>query len=370
MPTAKDKVFRFIAKFLAVFFASLFALATILVIIFFNVENTLLNAGTYKRALVKNNVYGQLPALAMGETEGIETLLADPAGTGRENWNFMNDLTSADWQRLLNLVLPPDEAKSTVENMMDQVFASINGESDSAHLSLVVLKANLTGQAGKEAIQYLLNIQPPCTEDQVGQIHSENPAVPEQPVYCRPAEQELALLTSQWQEQVDSTIAGIPDEFVIIKPASERTDKAAPGIDPIARLNTVRLIIRFSPLLSLILLVLITLLMVRSLKTWLLWWGIPLFITGLIATAIGLAIPSLLNLVWVNTILPQFPSVLSTGMRGLTRNLVSSVAQALATPITLEAAIIGLLGLVTIIGSSFVEAKRKEGVSLAPRGPE
>ena len=113
-----------------------------------------------------------------------------------------------------------------------------------------------------------------------------------------------------------------------------------------------------------------TLLMVRSLKTWLLWWGIPLFITGLIATAIGLAIPSLLNLVWVNTILPQFPSVLSTGMRGLTRNLVSSVAQALATPITLEAAIIGLLGLATIMGSSFVEAKHKESVPLAPRVPE
>jgi len=78
----------------------------------------------------------------------------------------------------------------------------------------------------------------------------------------------------------------------------------------------------------------------------------------------------LLNLVWVNAILPQFPSILSAGMRGLTRNLAGSVAQALATPITLEAAIIGLLGLAAIIGSYFVEAKRKEGESLATRGPE
>ena len=366
MPTALDTVIKFIAKILAVFFASLFVLATILVIILLNVENTLLNPGTYKRALVINNVYEQLTALAMGETESFKTLLANPAGTGSANLDFLNDLTSQDWQKLISLILPPDEARSMLENMLDQVIATLNGETDSAQLSLAVLKAHLTGQAGKDVIQYLLNILPSCTADQVDQIHSKKPAVSEEPVYCRPAQQDLALLTSQWQEQVNSATAGIPDALVIIKPASGRPDTAAPGNDLISRLNTVRLEIRFSPLLSLILLILVTLLMVRSLKSWLLWWGIPLFITGLIATAISLVIPALLNLVWVNIILPQFPSVLSAGMRGLAGNLVGSVAQALAAPITLEAAIIGLFGLAAIIGSFFIEAKRKVGVPLAP----
>ena len=354
MRIALDKVFKFASKFLAACFASLFVLATSLIIILFNVENTLLNAGTYKGALVSNNVYGQLPMLAMGETEQIKSLLADPGGSGSENWDFIDDFTSKDWQRLFSLILPPDEARSMVEAMLNQVFATLNGETDSAQLSLTGLKTRLTGQAGKDAIQYLQNTQAACTENQLEQIHSEKPAVPETPVFCKPEQEDLALLTSQWQEQVNSTAAGFPDEVVILS-ASEHPDTTAPGNDPIARLNTVRLEIRLSPLLPLILLALITLLMVRTLKSWLLWWGLPFFVTGLIALEIGLAIPVLLNLVWVHILLPQFPSGLSAGMLGLARNVANSVAQALATPIKVEAGILGLLGLAAFIGSFFGE---------------
>ena len=49
MGTFLDKKTGPFAKYLAIFFASLFVLAAMLVIILFNIENTLLNAGTYKR---------------------------------------------------------------------------------------------------------------------------------------------------------------------------------------------------------------------------------------------------------------------------------------------------------------------------------
>jgi len=364
MRTVLGTIFRSLAKYLAVFFASLFVLATILVILLFNIENTLLNAGTYKRALVRNNVYGQLPALAEAEVNAMQAFLTDQAGIDSEDMGFMNNLTDQDWQTLLTHVLPPDEARGMIENTLDQVFAVINGETDTASLSLVKLKAHLSGQDGKEVTQYLLNIQPPCTEEQLAQIHSENPD-PGQPEFCRPPQPDLPLLTSQWQEKLDSTTAGIPDEVVLIQPPSERLDNGALGNDPIARLNTLRLEIRFSPLLPLVLLVLITLLRVRSLKSWLLWWGVPLLITGLITMAIDLAIPALLNWAWVNAILPRFPSALSAGITGLTRNLVNSVASALARPIMLEAASLALIGLAAIIGSFFVKTKLEHPVPSA-----
>ena len=361
MRTVLGTIFRSLAKYLAVFFASLFVLATILVILLFNIENTLLNAGTYKRALVRNNVYGQLPALAEAEVNAMQAFLTDQAGIDSEDMGFMNNLTDQDWQTLLTHVLPPDEARGMIENTLDQVFAVINGETDTASLSLVKLKAHLSGQDGKEVTQYLLNIQPPCTEEQLAQIHSENPD-PGQPEFCRPPQPDLPLLTSQWQEKLDSTTAGIPDEVVLIQPPSERLDNGALGNDPIARLNTLRLEIRFSPLLPLVLLVLITLLRVRSLKSWLLWWGVPLLITGLLTMAIDLAIPALLNWAWVNAILPRFPSALSAGITGLIRSLVNSVASALTRPIMLEAAILALIGLAAIIGSFFVKTKFEQPV--------
>jgi hypothetical protein len=129
-------------------------------------------------------------------------------------------------------------------------------------------------------------------------------------------------------------------------------------------LGRIRMGIRFSPLLSLSLLTLVTLFGIRSLKDWLRWWGIPLFITGLIVTIIGIAILPMLDWAWVIYVLPQFPSPLSAGVPSLARELMDSVARALTTPITLEAAIIGLLGLAAIIGSFFVETEVKEPVPL------
>ncbi len=369
MGTFLDKKTGPFAKNLAIFFASLFVLAAMLVIILFNIENTLLNAGTYKRALLENNVHGQYPLLAEGEMDAMKAFFSDLSGTASKDMDFMNNFTSADWQTLFDFVLPADDARGMVENMLDQVFAAINGETDNARLPLAALKARFNGQAGKDSIQYLLNIQPVCTEEELAQIHSENPDK-DDPEYCRPPQQDLALLTSQWQAKIASITAGVPDVVMLIQPPSGRLVNGVPGNDPIASLKTFRLVILFSPLLPLILLLLVTLLKVRSLKSWLTWWGVPLLITGLITMAIGLAIPVLLNWTWVNAILPQFSSLLSAGVSGLAGNLVRSVAQALATPITVEAGISALLGLAAVIGSFFVEAKLKQPVPLASQAAE
>jgi hypothetical protein len=434
MRKALTAIFGFIANSIAVLFAVLFVLTTILILPLFNIEHILLNAGTYKRALAENGVYEQLPALAAEEIETVKTFLTNPCaknplgcaiegaslelqtclvevlgpadyeaiGTGRMNptkaqltnsqycldqfgggestgetqgsgrvgsqeMAFTNNLTSKDWQTLLTWLLPPEEARVMVENMLDQVFAYLNGETDTAHVSLVALKSHLAGQSGQDLILLLLNAQPPCTEEQLAKIQAGKAGDTGQPAFCNPPQEYLVPVTSQLQTQLDSVIAGIPDEAVIIKPPSESvpSGEGSFGNDPITALNRIRMGIRFSPLLSLSLLILVTLFGIRSLKGWLRWWGIPLFIAGLIVTVIGIAILPVLDWAWVIYVLPQFPSTFSAGITSLARELADFVAQAMATRITLEAAIIGLLGLAAIIGSFFVETKLKEPAPLA-----
>ena len=433
MPKALVAILRFIVKSIAAFFAILFVLISIFVLLLFNVEHTLLNAGAYKRALVENGVYEQLPALAGEEMETMKSSLADtctenPLGcaiegaspelrtclinvlgeagyeaiatgqrkpTGAEPMNsqhcldqfgdgestskaqgqiriggkgmvFINNLTTKDWQALLTLILPPNEARVMVENLVDQVFAYIGGEADTASLSLVALKTHLTGQAGKDLIMLRLNAQPPCTEEKLAKIHADNAEDTGQPVFCTPPEKDLALLISQLQTQLDSVDAGIPDKAIIKPPSKLVLPSEGPlGNDPITTLNRIRMGIRFSPLLPLSLLILVTLFGIRTVKDWLRWWGIPLFITGLVVTIIGIAILPMLEWAWAIYVLPQFPSTLSAGIAGLARDLAGSVVRNLATRITLEAVIIGLLGLAAIIGSFYIKTKLKEPMPLA-----
>ena len=366
MREALNAIFRFLAKTLSVILAILFVLVTSLVLLLFNAESSLLNAGTYKRALAENGIYQQLPALAGENRNAIKAFLTDRAGISSEYMDSLNSLPAKDWQAFVTVLLPPDEARTMVENMLDQVFAYINAETDTAGLSLVALKAHITGQAAENYFLQLLTVQPPCSQEQSAQIRSTNAGdTAIKPVFCSPQPADLAPLAALWQAQLGTLAAGIPDQIILLKPSSQQSSPGPLGNDPIAAINTLRMEIRFSPLLPLGLLTLITLLVVRSLKDWLRWWGIPLFITGLITTAIGFAILPLASWAWNIFILPQFPSGASENLTGLARSLLGSVGQAVSTPITLEAIIISLLGLAAIIGSFFVEKRPAQPGPLA-----
>jgi hypothetical protein len=355
MSKALATIFRLIAKPLAVFFAILFVLVTILVLPLYNSERTLLNAGTYKQLLVRNTVYQQLPALAEANKDAIIVFLTDQSGIAGNDMGLMQVLTAKDLRTLVTVLLPPDEARTMVENMLDQVIAYINAETDTAGLSLSVVKAHLTGQSGGTLMLQLLTSLPPCSEEQLAQLQSANAGdTAIQPVLCSPQAADLVLMASQWQAQLETLAAGIPDQIVLLKTSSQPSSSGPLGSDSFAKLNTLRMDIRFSPVLSLVLLALVTLFGIRSLKDWLRWWGIPLLVTGLICAAFGLAILPLANWAWINLLLPQFPLGASAELTGLARNLLGALGQTVSTPIIQQAIIISALGLLATIASFFV----------------
>ncbi len=423
-------ILNFIAKAIASIFAILFVITAVLVLLLLNFEHTLLNAETYKRALLANKLYEQAPALVGVQFSTLKDFLANPCAEnplgcaiegaspelqacltnalgGQEVYEaigkglrkpteaelsasqpclerygnaegpqaggaesmggpaaFTQNLNAKDWQTLIGMLLPPDELRWMSEATLDQVFAYLNGDSDSAQVPLVKLKAHLSGQAGKDLILLLLNAQPPCSAEQQAQILAGDIGKEGEPtLLCSASGATRNSLVTQLQKQLDKVAAGIPDQAVIIKPpsASDISGQTGPfGNDPQTALRTTRLAIRLSPLLPLTLLLLVTLFGVRSRKGWLRWWGIPLLIAGLIAAGFGIAALPVLDWAWVNILAAKIPPMYSHELASSGYSLARAVLGELAIWVGLSAGLIALLGLGAIVASSRLKPKHAQ----------
>jgi len=428
------KFFTIIARFIASIFAILFVITTILALLLTTINRQMFNAKIYKDALVEQHIYERLPeivgvaltssfltdpcaqnqlacnidgaspelqaclttALGQAAYEAIgsgqrkptdaELQLAQPcldqygshqsanpqSGTGGPNGmpSLFQNLSAADYQAILTILLPPDDLQPMTESTLDQLFSYLNGKSDTVSVPLGKLKERLTGQAGKDLITQLINAQPACTEQELAQINSgtSNGGM----VFCKPPVDKLPTLVSQLQEQLKSALTGIPDKAVLIKPpaAGSPSPGSGPfGADPISTIRTVRLFIRLSPLVPLAFLLLITLFAVRSIKSWMLWWGIPIFIPGFIALGLGLSALPVLNTVWTVYVIPRIPVFIPPDIAAIGLGLVRSIVHSLTGGMVLPAAILLAFGLAAWIGSYFIRPKNRTDVPVTPPTP-
>lgn len=490
-----SSIFKFIAKTIAALFAGLFVITTIVIFLLLNIDYRLLDADVYKRALIANNFYEQLPALAAEQLSVVKTFLADPCaanplgctiesappelqtclievlgedayieiGTGQRSATdaevedsqscldqfgksasqpepvsgapdenplvnasaeiqdcvkqalddetyetlstsqrppteaevqqvttcfeqagaspqpnapqvagpmiFLNNLSTGQWQALIVHLLPPDDLQYMIESALDQTSAYLDGETDTAKLPLDKLKSRLTGQAGEDLVLLLLNAQPPCTEEQLSQISAGDFGGEEAPpLLCAASGNTLDILVIESQKQLTEAASGIPDEATLIKPpsSSDSTGRSGPlsGKDSQSTMRLIHLILNLSPLLPLILLLLATLFGVRSRKGWLRWWGIPIFIVGLITLSIGAAATPLMEWGWMHYALAKIPPLFSTSdLPVIGHDVIRFVILDLSKWMLIEAGVITLLGLGAIIASFYI---RQEVEQTAP----
>ena len=288
-------------------------------------------------------------------------------GAGGGQMEFMKNLTRDDWERLIRTLLPQDLMQSMTEEALEQVFAYSNGETDSASMSLVLLKERLASQTGRDVIELLVTAQPPCTEEELVQMNARVSGGEGEMVLCNPPKDRYSTLVSDMQNELAGLVAEMPDEAVLIKPATDKvagTDAGPFDQDPLTVLRYIRLGFRFSPLLPLGILLLVTVFGVRSLKGWLRWWGIPMLIAGLISFGIGIAALIGLDWVWVNHVAVRIPPYLSSGMSEIGRDLLNSVVRELSKSLMLESGALSLVGLAAILASYFVRVKPKEAAPL------
>ena len=148
------------------------------------------------------------------------------------------------------------------------------------------------------------------------------------------------------------TAAVIPDQFTIISAPFEN--------DPRIKLQTARMIMRLSPILPLLFLLLMTIFAVNSLKSWLNWWGIPFIITGLIASLMGLSGAPNFGTIFQRILVNRMPAYLPTIMLDYAGNLASAMMQTLLSPVFWQGLVIALIGLVMVVSAYFVKANKQE----------
>lgn len=272
-------------------------------------------------------------------------------GIGGDLMVILHDFSPAQWEELIRCLLPAADLQRTTESGLDDAFSYLKGERDTASVSMVDLKARLTGKAGDELILLLLNAQPPCTDEQKAQINAgnfENGGATA--IYCAASGETLAKMMPPMRNRLSKVAARIPDEAVIFKPVSASGGNMF-GTEPLSTLRALLTWIRFGPIVPLALLLLVALFAVRSIKDLLRWWGIPLFIAGLMTLSIALAAQPLLDWAWVNTIVENSPPFFSSSFGELGYVLSRSLVEELAKWIMLEAGLIALPGLAAILAS-------------------
>ncbi|MBI3243225.1 MAG: hypothetical protein HYZ49_13125 [Chloroflexi bacterium] len=379
------KVLAAIAKFIAFVLAVLAVIVAVAALPLFNVGLHLFSPDVYKRALAAQNIYDRLPALAAeqldlqlhytgpGLEEGGEGQASTPEPGSGPPPMFQN-ISRAGWEQLLSTLLPADWLKTQTESALDQTFAMLDSTDPDSKvtISLVELKAHVGGEAGVAAFLQLVRAQPPCSQEELlGWGGAAEAALP----ICRPPEEILTAATPQIQAMLAAVVVGLPDEADLAQTfagggESEQGESSVPNSgepqpDPRTTLRLIRLGLRLSPSLPLVLLLLVALFGARSRKALLRWWGIPLLVAGLIGVIEALTLVPAMQAGYATFAADKIPLYLSESFVQAGLDVALRLGQTLAWWIGSEAVLIGLSGLVMVAGSR-LQAQPAKSTRTAP----
>ena len=329
-------------KILAAICAILFVLTAVIALFLFNFDRKGFTAETYQKAFAQDDFYNKIPVLMAG---AITSENADQSQFPL----VMRGMSRQAWEEFFRALLPADILQTMGDEALNSTFAYLNFETDSAQLSLAPLKTGMAGDAGVQAIFTILSTQPECSLNQIAQMTLGILSGGEVE-FCNPPADLHPALTPIIQSQLQVAAAAIPNEITIIS--------APPQNDPRQRLKSARFFMRLSPILPLVFLLGLTLLVVRSLKNWLSWWGVPFFITGTIVFLMGLIGAPLFGALLQRILVNRMPAYLPVIFLDYGADLASAMLKALLAPILWQGLLLALLGLGMAIGSYSVKEQK------------
>jgi hypothetical protein len=357
------------SKSIAAVFAAAFVISGILVLLVFNIQNRLLDPDSYKVALEEQEIYTQLPTLVAKQIATSMTYnpcLEDPdqcEGEGAPESNsgeeddgppaYLKNLTQEQWESVLTQVLTPAWTQTQTESALDQLFTFLDSDDGtvSITISLVDLKANLSGQNGVNIVRDLVNAQPPCTEQLLDMLFdiASGDFTPDELLLCAPPESLFDELTPEIETALGAILQEIPDEAMIeqnLFGGDEDRGSQGEGPNPISSIRSIRLLLRFSPLLPFLFLGLLTLFGVRSLKGLLLWWGIPIGIVGLSALALALLGLPIFTWAWNYYIDVRIPHVLNREFVVIGFETLRFIFRSILRTIAIQGGLVAFVGII------------------------
>jgi hypothetical protein len=345
MNTTGTSAISIFARLVAVFLAMLFIISALASLILFNIERQAFNPAIYTKTLAGGDFYQQFPLL-LGDL--ITKNLGNSAPV------FMRRLTPAQWKNLIETLLPQEQVQTMADETIHQVFAYLNGETQTPMVSLIALKQSLAGPGGLNAALTLLRAQPDCTLQQIAAIIASLNAGE----LCNPPKAVLELFQPVIQTELQVAASAIPDEIEIIPNAGSPAQQAA-----LKFLRLMRLIIRLSPLIPLALLFGVTMLAVRSLKSWLAWWGWPLMLTGLPGMFIGFSGAPLFRAIAERSLSKNLTISLPPEVVNSIRSLADAALREMLRPAGWESLAMFIVGLLMAIAAAILAYREKKKIA-------
>lgn len=338
-----------IKKGLSILLALLFVVAAVSALLLFNLEQKAFTAETYQQAFTRGKLYQRLPAMM---AEGmVATMQSEDLPLG------MQGLTAKNWENFIRDLLPSETLKTMGDDMLFSLFAYLNGQSDSVRITLIPFKNKMASNAGTQAVLNLMRSQPDCTFEQIAKmtvaIINES-----QLTLCNLPQDATKRIIPLIERQLGLAAEVIPDEVSLI-------DSTIPAgqDDPRDQIQILRLVMRLSPLLPIALLFILTILIVRSLYDWLTWWGIPLVITGLVASLLGWIGAPFAGLIILRFLMRRIPDYLPTFLLDNISQLASEVVNQILKPVTAQGLTLAGLGLAMVVIAYFTKRATNESVT-------
>lgn len=298
----------------------------------------LLRPATYQRALAAQNVYARATALVGRQLAGIVSD-SDPDAADAPP-AFLRLLTPDDWQAILAQLLPPSYIQAQTEQVIADYLAYFEPTppAEPPAISLVEPRERLVRDAGATALARLLRALPPCSELHLAVLLT-NPSAVDIWLACRPPVDFEPFVITTVQGLLDVT-GIIPDQVRLPEPAFAQPD--GPNI------GALRLIVRFSPLLPLLLLLGVALFGAQTWPEAFGWWGAALLAAGVVSVlaAVGLWVAS--DWLLLNRVVPQLPAVMTADVRATALSVVRAVRQSYllaAGSVGLGLTLLGTVGL-------------------------
>ena len=388
-------LFALILKVIALILALFTIFATMLVLLFLSFNRILLDPQIYKQAFIENKVYAQLPEVTASEFAWVRSHLVDPCieiviadscldavvnssttETGKlgiDGSVFINGLHQEQWNNLVKYLLTPEKVQQSLDAGVDEVIAYFKGETNAAGIPLLGLKDQLASITSDRLTAMLLNPQPLCTLDQQALIMSGKLSkLGSAPVFCSVPGGTSEVLLLDLQRRLNSAALELPEQVFLIKPPSPSNPPSLQmiiGNDLQSTLHKLQINAQYLPLLPIALLILVTAFGVRSVRSFLRWWSIPIFIGSLFALIFGTVLFFLFEQIWLNYVLNDVPPLLTSGFGEIIYNVTHSLSKGVSQHLMTQAGIVTLTALGILLISNRVPAPPDPSLPpLAPPG--
>ncbi len=359
-----EKHIKPIAKVFAIIFVILFVISGFTAITTFNVVNQAFDPTLYKNALAESEIYKDLPKFISEQiVYQIEhnACLQNPTLCSEEDTSplpvYLKSIDRSEWSAVIGKLIDPVWIQAQVESAIDQVitFISNPGQPLSINLSLMELKARLGGEEGYQALTQLMQSLEPCNVADLTTLPYKATDSSELLSFelCNPGETALQLREEIMRTVLKGISESIPENTSTY--FESVSDRLGANLETSLRsLQLVKMIATFSPVIPLFFLLIVTLLVVRNLKGFLTWWGIPLTITGILVAASALTITPIIR----SQLLLHFNlKGIAPSLVDLIKTIILNIARSFEGTLLVQAGILCLAGIVMILVSIILKEK-------------